>query len=581
MKTLSARGGAVASSAATPPAAGISRFLLLLAGYCCFGAVAGNFYINYHVNAGVGGPYEKLFTPTNNVVQTNPENNRIQSEEYTSGLQALKDIVRQASSDGKRLRPYGARWAASNMPYTQDYMIDSTGLNYAKIGIENDTFVTNYYRGERKARLAFVQSGVRLKFLYIALFRAGLTLPTSCTTDGQTLAGGISTGAHNAGVRFGALQDFVRAIHLVLDGKTVLVQKSWDPVVTKDFMEDIGADELISDDDMFLAALVSFGTFGIVHAYIIEAETLFRLESQVTNSPFSATRSGLSSLNMTELGFDLKNPSEQPWHIEALINPYNLNLQYGTNLRIMERFPLSEEELAQIVATAESYDIQYYGKDLQLAVGEEYKVKMEALPVAIDSIGASISRVLYGAINEAAILAMMFYGGLLEKKGYPLELYGDPLATATDHFYLPVSTTTMEACFPLADLDEALEIVLDVLYENPSPTALHVRYIRQSDATLAPGRFRGINVCIAFNSVDTKQARVANAMIQRALEANRDKISFTYHWGKILPTNSAWAEKSHGEEAVRNWKRQRELLLTPAMRRLFSSDYTDAIGLTG
>jgi hypothetical protein len=71
-------------------------------------------------------------------------------------------------------------------------------------------------------------------------------------------------------------------------------------------------------------------------------------------------------------------------------------------------------------------------------------------------------------------------------------------------------------------------------------------------------------------------------LVQRALEENHGKISFTYHWGKVLPQNKEWAEKSHGQAAVRQWKMQRELLLpTPAMRRLFSSDYTDALGLTG
>jgi FAD/FMN-containing dehydrogenase len=560
---------------------GISRLLLLVAGYCCLTAFAVSKYINYHFNAGVGGPYELLFSPKNDVDEKPRKNNRIQNIEYKSGLQAIKDAVKKASNDGKRLRPYGARWAASDMPYTQDYMLDSTGLNYAKIGIENDDYVTSSYKGERKEQLAFVQSGVRLKFLYLALFEQGLTLPTSCTTDGQTMAGGVSTGAHNAGVRFGALQDFVRGIHLVLDGKTILIQKSSEPVVTEDYMREIGADELITDDDMFNAALVSFGTFGIVHAYIIEAEKLFRLQSQVRSASYSNARHGLSSLDMPSLGFDPTNTSETPWHVEALVNPYNLHSERSINFRIMEKFPLSDEEIAQILESPESYDINYYGKDLQVAVGEEYEIQIEEFPIGVEEIGKSASRLLYGTINEAAILAMMFYGGLLEKAGFPLEMYGDPLATATDHFYLPVSTTTMEPCFPLANLDEALAVVLEVLYEYPSPTALHIRYLKHSTATLAPARFDGINVCIAFNSVDGKQARVANSMIQRALEDNRDKLSFTYHWGKVLPPNREWAEKSHGIEAVSNWKMQREKLLTPKMRRLFSSDYTDSIGLTG
>jgi hypothetical protein len=261
-------------------------------------------------------------------------------------------------------------------------MIETHQLNYAKVGIENEAFVTDEYKGERKSFLTFAQCGVRQKFLYLLLYRHGLTLSTSTSTDGQTMAGCISTGCHNAAIRFGAMQDYVKGIHIVLLGKTVFLQRDSDPVVTNSYMEEIGADELISDDDMFNAALVSFGTFGVVHGYLIETEKLFRLESEVKRFPFSEASgkrycilctleqsnhkakltvlisgiAALSSLDIASLGFELDDPSELPWHFEAFVNPYGLDNKIGTSVRVMQKIPLSNEEIDKIKKTASLFD---------------------------------------------------------------------------------------------------------------------------------------------------------------------------------------------------------------------------------
>jgi hypothetical protein len=54
------------------------------------------------------------------------------------------------------------------MPYVEDYMIDTSGLNYAKIGIDNDADVFDDFKGDQKRLLAFVQGGVMIKWMYAA-----------------------------------------------------------------------------------------------------------------------------------------------------------------------------------------------------------------------------------------------------------------------------------------------------------------------------------------------------------------------------------------------------------------------------
>jgi hypothetical protein len=88
---------------------------------------ANHFYINWHKNPGTGGPFERLFYPTNNGYNNINNNNTpldddnyktnkkgdkpsrsnfaTQDQEFRSGLNALKDIVETSLRDGKRLRP--------------------------------------------------------------------------------------------------------------------------------------------------------------------------------------------------------------------------------------------------------------------------------------------------------------------------------------------------------------------------------------------------------------------------------------------------------------------------------------------
>jgi FAD binding domain len=228
-------------------------------------------YISYPKNAGLGGDCEVIFYPTNDVKS---KQYAVQDREFMSGLKALQDIVAKASSDGMRLRPIGTRWNMNNLPYSYEYMVDMRELTYVKIGIDDSSHVTSAYQNLRRESLTFVQSGVKVRYLYTALFEKGLTLPTSAVTDGMTVVGGISTGTHNAGLTFGGMQDFVKGIQLVVHNKTVFVQPESDQVVTEAYATSMGADYLMTSDMLFYNALVSFGAYGIIHGVLIEPEEL-------------------------------------------------------------------------------------------------------------------------------------------------------------------------------------------------------------------------------------------------------------------------------------------------------------------
>ena len=192
-----------------------------------------------------------------------------------------------------------------------------------------------------------------------------------------------------------------------------------------------------------------------------------------------------------------------------------------------------------------------------------------------------VRRHLFGEFNDFLIQELMRVAGF-GGEGFPIDLY---TLEGSDTYYVepPLPTTTMEVCVPLEDLEKVFALILELTNDVISPTVLDLRYTAASNATLSPSKFAPISAWISFSSLDIPASREAYQLVFKALEEQRrDDISFTYHWGKDLPINNEWIEKSHGRQALQDWKRQRRILLpTRAMRRLFSNDYTDLLGLTG
>ncbi len=80
--------------------------------------------------------------------------------------------------------------------------------------------------------------------------------------DVQTISGAIGTGTHGTGARFGGIADQVRGLQLVLaDGSVV----------------ECGPDD---DPELFQAARVGLGAFGVVTAVTLQCEPVFGLHAE-------------------------------------------------------------------------------------------------------------------------------------------------------------------------------------------------------------------------------------------------------------------------------------------------------------
>jgi hypothetical protein len=136
-------------------------------------------------------------------------------------------------------------------------------------------------------RLVHVKAGIKLAHLNCLLDNKVLAMPTLGGSNGQSLAGAISTGTHGTNVRLPPIQDFVRAIHLIgPGGKQFWIEPQAYRITDREKMEHLKETlvldpcmEIIYDDTVFDACLVSVGAAGIIYSVVLEAAPKHHLRS--------------------------------------------------------------------------------------------------------------------------------------------------------------------------------------------------------------------------------------------------------------------------------------------------------------
>jgi FAD/FMN-containing dehydrogenase len=118
------------------------------------------------------------------------------------------------------------------------------------------------------AGTATIWAGTRLSDLGEPLLAAGLGLVTMGDIDRQTLAGAISTGTHGTGRTLGSLSTQVVGLRLVLaDGSVLECSERREP-------------------EVFSAARVSMGTFGVISQVTLRVLPAYRLHEKTWPAPF-------------------------------------------------------------------------------------------------------------------------------------------------------------------------------------------------------------------------------------------------------------------------------------------------------
>ncbi len=468
-------------------------------------------------------------------------------EEYNRVTEELQDMIAEAIQTGKTLRAMGASWSLSKVGVTEHRLINTKNLSL-KFRLA-DRHISPAYAGD-PTKLRFLESGSEIGRINQYLFDQGLSLKASGSNNGQTLAGAVSTGTHGAAFKFGATPDFVVGIHLITGPSTqVYLQRESYQVVNPGFAAALGA-ELKNDDTLFNAALVSFGSFGIIHGMLIEARERFLLHAYRSFQPFnSALKTAMSTLNFSEL--NLPKPAADLYHFQVYFNPNEGTPPEQAAVLLMFEAPWTE--------------------------GYQPPAWDDAEPGPGAS-GLEIIAALIGAIPDPLTgLVMPLLNARVREhlKEYAITgTFKDLFRNEKAEGRLFVS----DIGIPLSRSLEALSIAFDT-YANFGtllPMTCMMRFVAKTKALL--GHTQWDPTCtLEIDAPNTPKVReYANAVWTRLEQAG---IPFTMHWGKFnWFLTPARVQSMYGEN-VQEWIRSRKTLLSPEVRSVFTNDFLRSVGL--
>jgi hypothetical protein len=347
--------------------------------------------------------------------------------------------------------------------------------------------------------------------------------------------------------------------------ESLYLERASYPVLDATSAADTLGARVVADDALFNAALVSFGSMGIIRGVVIETRPLFTLETNAFTHPYNeGLRKAMEKLDFSGLTL----PDGQPistwqngrdlYHFELIFNPNDpandspadSNLAH---LNLMVDDPDTNPDTWEVPST-EPADLQPGGAEI-----------MARVLAALGPIG-NIAR---GMINDE-IRRHLPSGSLRAPMRYLFRgQVPQPRAFASG------------VSVPADRSPEAFDIALEVYrgLNKTLPVLVSGRYVKKTAATLGFTHFD--NTCVL--EIDGISGVGVERYLDRVLdELETAGIPFALHWGKAIDRydQPGALDKAFGADVLADWKRCRaEWLATPALRRLFTNDVLTRIGL--
>lgn len=433
---------------------------------------------------------------------------------YNDTTKGLQQIIAEAIQANVPLRALGAGWSWMKIATAENgIMIDTKQLNTTLT--LSAASVVPAYAGDVK-KLMFAQCGTGIWELSKGLLGSGLSLKTSGASNGQTIAGAIATGAHGSSVDVGSVSDFVVGLHIILSPtKHIWLERKSSPVVADSLIQKLNT-TLVQDDEMFNAAIVSFGSFGIIHGVLVETDSLFLLETNLQRMPYDASLKQL----MTTLDFShasLPNGNERPFHFAVSVNPYDL-----ANGAYVYSFYKRPYQPNYIHAKPNDAGIGP-GDDAPCFIGKLTDVVPQLVPKIVNKlIGGSLVpyKKQYGTLGE------IFNN---------TDLHGKLMSAAIG--------------IPLSQVNKVISILIELNQSKGPFTGIFAcRFIKKSKATLGFTRF-DYTCIVELDGVFSNRTSSFYQAVWKRLEA--EQIPFTCHWGKMNELDINRIRMMYGADADR------------------------------
>jgi len=456
----------------------------------------------------------------------------------TAGFQAL---IGDAIASQTPMRSLGGGWSWMKIATVNNgIMLDTKPLNTVFDITANS--VSASYQGSSN-HLLFAQSGNGIWELSRHLEPMNLSIKTSGASNGQTLAGAVSTGTHGSAFDFGATPEFVVGIHLIVGAnRHVWLERASYPVVSDAFIQRLQT-ELIQDDDLFNAALVSFGSFGIIHGMMIETEDLFLLETYMRRMPYDdSLRAIMQTLDFSTANLPCGN--ERPFHFSVLLNPYDMD--NGAYVTTMYKRPYQPNYQPPVDNAAGIGP----GDDAAAFMGTLTQVIPALVPALVNKVlGASLT--LFE--KQFGVHSQIFNNTTLR---------GKLLSAAVG--------------FSIDNVNQVADLMLSINKTiGPFTGIFSFRFVKQSTATMGFTRFPHTSIMELDAPYSDTTYSFYTQVWQQLEQAN---IPFTFHWGKVNELNPGRIANMYGDAATQ-WIATRNKLLDADTLAIFTNPLLQQWGL--
>jgi len=463
-------------------------------------------------------------------------------DDYNAMTEAIQAFLGKAIAENKTVRALGGGWSFTKVAAAEGWILNTKMLNMIFPIRSTQSLSSNYKRTPND--LLFAQCGNSIQELNDWLKKNKRSLKTSGASNGQTIVGCFSTGTHGSAIDVGSVPDFIVGIHLITGpDKHVLLERRSYPVVSELFIQKFKT-KLVADDELFNAALVSFGSFGFIHGVMIETEDIYLLETYRKKIPLdNSFKHIMETLDFSNANF-IPNGNERPFHFQAVIDQYNL--AGGAYATIMYKRPYTENYQPPVV----DFNKAGPGDDVAAVIG-----------IITDLVPALTHLVVSKLVKSSYTL----YEGVLGTSGEIFtnnNIRGKLLSTAIG--------------IPLDRVLEVNDLLIEMNEDHgPLSGILSYRYVKRSAATLAFTKFDPTCI-LELDCAESNTTRNFYNEVWNELEARG--IPHSFHWGKIHNLDEAKTRKIYGA-SMDTWIEQRNKIMSQESMKIFNTQSLKECGL--
>jgi len=454
---------------------------------------------------------------------------------YNDTTKGLQSLIGDAITQQVPLRALGSAWSWTKIATAEDgIMLDTKPLNMI-FDISGASVVNNYAGDPSKLFLA--QCGNGVWELSRFLKTRNLSLKTSGASNGQTIVGVTATGAHGSAFDVGAVQDFVVGMHVIVSPtRHIWLERASAPVVSDSFIQHLQT-ERVQDDDLFYSALVSFGSFGLIHSVMIETEDIFLLESYLSTMSFDDKLVQLmQTLDFSNTQLQLPCGNERPYHFAVSLNPYDL--QKGAYVTTM------------------------YKRAFRLGYKPPVR-NLEGLGPGDDA-PCFIGKLTMGLPALVPTLVTKLLAASLTPYSKQLGTLGETFDNTTLHGKLLSAAIGI----PISFIKQATDLLLDLnKTEGPFSGLFAYRFVKKSKAKLAFTRF-DFTCVLELDATFSDATYSFYTAVWKKFED--EKIPFTFHWGKVNELDFTRISNMYGDD-VKTWMASRNKLLDAPVKKVFTN----------